>query len=476
MAGAAAATGGEGWSSRWAFILAAVGAAVGLGNLWRFPTLAGENGGAAFVLVYIICVIFIGLPLVLSEVLIGRAGRKDAVDSVVVVAEKSGVSSRWATLGWVELLAAFLIMTTYSVIAGWVIYYAYTFGADMFGNIFSGDILSGAFASDSPDQIQGRMPSLFAQPGLMIALHALFMVLTVGVVARGVSDGIEKAAMILMPAFFVLLVMITIYSGFTGDFAGATAFLFTPDFSKLNASVINDALGQALFSMSLGSAALMTYGAYVSKETKLAPTASMIAFADTGVALIAGLMIFPIVFAAGLDPASGPTLMFQSLPIAFHNMPGGSIVGFLFFVLVFFAALTSSISLVEAPTAWLINSKKWSRLQSAIVVGLAIFLVGLLGALSFNVLSDVRPLAFWGLMADQDIFNSLDGLVGKLLLPIAAFLTAIFVGWRADRKLVEAETGLEGGLFLFWRFLVSWVGPIAVGLILLFGLFPQLLG
>ncbi len=475
MAGTAPAA-SEGWSSRTAFVLAAVGAAVGLGNLWRFPTLAGENGGAAFVLVYIACVIFIGLPLVLSEVLIGRAGRKDAVESVVAVAKKSNVSPRWATLGWVELLAAFLIMTTYSVVAGWVVYYAYNFGGDLLANLFAGNIFSGAFASDTPDQIQARMPDLFAQPGLMIALHALFIVLTVGVVARGVQAGIEKAAMILMPAFFILLVAITIYSGLTGDFSKASSFLFTPDFSKLSASVINDALGQALFSMSLGSAALMTYGAYVSSETKLAPTATMIAFADTGVALIAGLMIFPIVFAAGLDPASGPTLMFQSLPIAFHDMPGGSIVGFFFFVLVFFAALTSSISLVEAPTAWLINSKGWSRLQSAIAIGLTIFLVGVLSALSFNVLSDVRPLAFWSLMEDQDIFNSLNDLVGKLLLPVAALLTAIFVGWKADKKLVEAETGLEGGMFIFWRFLVSWVGPIAVGLILIFGLFPSLLG
>ena len=472
----AAAAGKEGWSSRTAFVLAAVGAAVGLGNLWRFPTLAGENGGAAFVLVYILCVVLIGLPLVLSEVLIGRAGGSDAVSSVEVVAEKSGVSKRWNSLGWIELLAAFMIMTTYSVIAGWVIYYAYSFGGDFFGNLFSGNFGAGAFATSSTDQIGDRMTDLFKQPWLMIGLHALFMVVTVSVVARGVHDGIEKAAMFLMPAFFVLLVCITIYSGFTGNFTQAVSFLFTPDFSKLSASVVNQALGQALFSMSLGSAALMTYGAYVSKETKLAPTAAMIAFADTGVALIAGLMIFPIVFAAGLDPAAGPTLMFQSLPIAFHDMPAGSFIGFLFFILVFFAALTSSISLVEAPVAWLINAKNWSRKQASIAVGLAIFLVGGLAALSFNMLSDVKPLAFWGLMEDQNIFNSLDGLVGTLLLPIAAFMTAVFVGWKADKKLVNAESGLEGGMFVLWRFLVGWVGPIAVGLILVFGLFPGLLG
>jgi len=465
----------EGWTSRTAFILASVGAAVGLGNLWRFPTLAGESGGAAFVLIYIACVVFIGLPLVLSEILIGRAGRKDAVGSVIEVAKQSGKSSKWAVLGWIEVLAAFMIMTTYSVVAGWVIYYVYVFGGDFFGNLFSGDPLSGAFKGETTDQIGGRMGGLFSNPQLMIALHAGFLFVTIAVVVRGITNGIEKAAMILMPAFFVLLVCITIYSGLTGNFSQAATFLFEPDFSKISTSVINDALGQALFSMSLGSAALMTYGAYVSDDTKLAPTSAMIAFADTGVAIIAGLMIFPIVFAAGLNPASGPTLMFESIPIAFNAMPAGSFIGLAFFVLVFFAALTSSISLVEAQVAWLMNSKNWSRMKSTLVIAVAIFAVGVLGALAFGPLSDVRPLAFWPLMADQDIFGVLDGLVGKLILPVAALLTAIFVGWQADRKLVDAQTGLEGGMFTFWRFLVGWVGPLAVGAILVFGLFPTLL-
>lgn len=465
----------EGWSSRTAFILASVGAAVGLGNLWRFPTLAGESGGAAFVLIYIACVIFIGLPLVLSEVLIGRAGRKDAVGSVVEVAKQSGKSSKWAALGLIEVFAAFLIMTTYSVVAGWVIYYVYLFAGDFFANLLSGNVFSGAFNGQSSEEIGSRMKGLFADTNMMIALHAIFLVVTMWVVMRGIANGIEKAAMILMPAFFILLVCITIYSGFTGNFSQAATFLFEPDFSKISTSVINDALGQALFSMSLGSAALMTYGAYVSDDTKLAPTAGMIALADTGVALIAGLMIFPIVFAAGLSPDSGPTLMFQSIPIAFNSMPAGSFIGLAFFVLVFFAALTSSISLVEAQVAWLINSRGWSRIKSSLVIAAAIFAIGILGALSFGPLKEIRVLFFWPLMADLDIFNVLDALVGKLILPVAALLTAIFIGWQADKKLVDAQTGLEGGLFTFWRFLVGWVGPIAVGSILIFALFPDLL-
>ena len=474
MAGAAPT--GEGWSSRWAFILAAVGAAVGLGNIWRFPTLAGENGGGAFVLVYITCVVLIGLPMVLSEVLIGRHGRSDAYHSVAKVAEDSGVSRRWSFFGGLGILGAAAILSFYSVVAGWVLYYIGVMAADFGGALLAGNPLAGALAAESPETIPQRMTDLFANNRLLLSMHVLFMGITIWIVARGVTDGIEKAATILMPAFFVLLVLITIYGAFTGEFAKALAFLFTPDFSKLNPSVMNEALGQALFSMSVASAALITYGGYVSKETKLAPTAVMIGMTDTGVAIIAGLMIFPIVFAVGLDAAAGPTLVFQSLPIAFHNMPAGSLVGLLFFVLIFFAALTSSISLLEAVTAWAKEKFGWSRPQSAWITGGTIFLVGVACALSLNVWSDVRLLPFWSLFADTNIFDTIDGLVGKVLLPVTALLTSIFIGWCADRKLVEAETGLSGGMLAIYRGLIAWLAPVAVGLILLFGLFPGLLG
>lgn len=466
----------DGWSSRWAFILAAIGAAVGLGNVWRFPTLAGENGGGAFVLFYIGCVVLIGLPLVLSEILIGRRGRSDAVGSVRNVAAESGRSGAWATLGWVEVIAAFLILSFYSVVAGWVIYYAGVMGRDFFGAIASGAPFAGALQGETAETIQTRMGDLFGNIPLLLVMHTVFMGITFFVVARGVTDGIEKAATYLMPAFFVLLIAITIYGAFLGNFAEAVAFLFTPDFSKLTAPAMNTALGQALFSMSLGSAALMTYGAYVSRETKLAPTAGMIAFADTGVALIAGLMIFPIVFAVGLDPAAGPTLVFQSLPIAFQQMPAGSMVGFLFFVLIFFAALTSSISLLEAPTSWGINERGWSRPKSAFIFAFSAFLIGVACLLSLSVWSEIRLLGFWSIFAETNIFDTIDGFTGKVMLPVAALLTSIFVGWRADRKIVAAETGLEGSMFVLWRFLVAWLAPIAVALILVFGLFPGLIG
>ena len=471
-------SGEQGWSSRTAFLLAAVGAAVGLGNIWRFPTLAGENGGGAFVLVYVLCVALIGLPLVLTEVLLGRSGggHADAVGSVADVASQSGRSRAWSIFGGIEVLAAFLILSFYSVVAGWVLNYVWLSGGDFFSQLFSGAPLAGAFNGMAQDEVTGLMGELFSSPGRMILCHAIFMAVTFGIVAVGVHDGIELAAKWLMPAFFVLLVLITVYGAFTGSFAEAAAFLFTPDFSKLNPTVMNEALGQAFFSLSLGSAALITYGSYVPKTVNLGSTAGMIAAADTGVAILAGLMIFPIVFSAGLDPAAGPALVFQSLPVAFQAMPGGALIGLAFFVLIFFAALTSSISLLEGPVAWVMSNFGLPRRASALLVAGGAFLIGLCCALGYNVWSDVRPLAFWGTFENADILDSIDGITGKVMLPLAGLGLSIFVGWRADRRLVEAESGLSGGMFLLWRGLVAWLAPVAVFLILLFGLFPFLLG
>lgn len=476
MAGATGQAGEQGWSSRTAFLLAAIGAAVGLGNIWRFPTLAGENGGGAFVLVYIGCVFLIGLPLVLSEVMIGRTGREDAAGSIARVAEKSGVSTKWRVFGGIEIIAAFLILSFYSVVAGWALYYVFVMVGDVASSIGSGAPFGTAFAGETQEVITGRMGSLFGNLGMMIGMHTAFMAVTVLIVAKGVHDGIEKAASTLMPAFFVLLVAITIYGAFTGEFAQALAFLFTPDFSELTPTAVNEALGQALFSLSLGSAALITYGAYVGDDVKLAPTAGMIAAADTGVALLSGLMIFPIVFAVGLDPAAGPVLVFQSLPVAFSQMPAGSLIGLAFFVLIFFAALTSSISLLEGPVAWVIDRFRQKRLVAALLVGGGAYVIGLFCAMGYNVLSDVRPLWFWDIFANNDILDSIDGITGKVMLPLAALGVSLFIGWKADRRLVEAETGLSAGMLTLYRLVMAWLAPAAVFLILLFGLFPGLLG
>lgn len=466
------------WSSRAAFVLAAIGSAVGLGNLWRFPAEAGANGGGAFVLLYVMCVALIGLPLLLSETVIGRHGQRNAVASTVALAHQSSASGAWAALAWFGMLASFMVLTFYSVVAGWVLYFIGASGLDWLGTLFEGRPLAPAFADGSVDDIQAMMPTLFGDPVRLIAMHAIFAALTIFVVARGVNQGIEKAAIWLMPAFFVLLLVITIYSISTGDLSSALTFLFAPDFSRiLEPGVLNSALGQAFFSLSLGSAIMVTYGAYASRETNLAQTSGMIAFADTSVALIAGLAIFPIVFAVGLDPAAGPTLMFQTLPTAFHSMPAGSLVALLFFVLAFFAALTSSVSLLEVVVAWISERFDFRRVTASLLIGSGFFIVGLFSVFAFNIWEDHRPLSFLPGFEDANWFDAFDGLTGRILLPLSGLITAIFIGWVADRRLVDPESGLgPTGILPVWRFLVAWLCPIAVAAILIFSLFPTLLG
>lgn len=464
---AAAGSGHENWSSRSAFILAAVGSAVGLGNMWRFPAEAGENGGGAFVLFYIFCVLLIGLPVLLSEVLIGRHGQANAPESVRRLARDSNASEGWSILASMGVFAAFLILSFYCVVGGWVVYYIGVFAGDLFQTGISG----GAFEGRDPSDIEGLLPGLFGNGGLMVGLNLGFLAVTILFVARGVSSGIEWVAVYLMPLFFVLFIAITVYGAFTGNFGDAVSYLFTFDFSKLTGEVMLAALGQAFFSLSLGVAGMMTYGAYANRDTNLAETSGIIAGADTGVALLAGLAIFPIVFAAGLSASAGPGLMFQSLPIAFQAMPFGSLIGLAFFIMVFFAALTSSVSLLEAPTAWMFEKFNMSRPVATGIVGVAAAVLGVLSALSFNEMADFRPLSFIPIFAEANFFDALDGVTAKLFIPIGAILTCIFVGWIADAKLVDEENGLDGVLHQIWRALVRFVCPAALALILALGLF-----
>lgn len=465
------------WSSKAAFVLAATGSAVGLGNLWRFPTEAGSNGGGAFVLLYILCVVLIAMPLLLAESLIGRHGQRSTIASAAYLARQSKASPMWSVLAVIGLIANTAILTFYCVVAGWVVYFIGTSAADLVGAVSAGTPLAGAYADDSVEQIQQLMPTLFANPVLLVSLQLAFVIVTTWIVARGVKGGIEVAATWLMPAFFFLLIAITVYAAVIGDFGAALAFLFTPDFERaLHPGVLSSALGQAFFSLSLGGGAMIAYGAYASRDTNLAQTSGMIAFADTAVAIIAGLAIFPIVFSVGMEPNAGPTLMFQTLPAAFHAMPGGAIVGLLFFVLALFAALTSSVSLLEISVGWVTEKFGVSRVKAAWSIGLLVFLIGLLSALSFNVLADQRPMATVPGFENATWFDAIDGITGRLLLPLSGLVTAIFIGWVADRKLVNGETGLKGGGLTAWRFLIAWLCPLAVAAILVIGLFPQLLG
>ncbi len=461
----------DGWSSRSAFIFAAIGSAVGLGNLVRFPAEAGANGGGAFVLFYILCIFLIGLPILLSETLIGRHGQSSAPESYRRVAEASRASPKWEWVAGLGVLSAFLILAFYCVIGGWVLYYIGIFLQDL----FTSGLVGGAFAGTAPEAVEELFPALISNGVLASGLTIAFMAITLFFVARGVTRGIELVAVYLMPAFFILLIVITAYSAFGGEFGQSLSYLFTFEPAKLTGPVMLAAVGQAFFSLSLGVAGMVTYGAYVGRHVNLAGTSSIIAAADTSVALIAGLCIFPIVFAAGLAPNGGLGLMFQTLPHAFQEMPVGSLIGLAFFIMVGFAALTSSVALLEVPTAWMMDRFRFARPVAAIMVCLLAAVLGVLSALSFGPMASFHPLAFVPMFEGMGMLDSLDTLTSRLTMPIGALLTAIFVGWIAERRLVDSENGLRGPLAGLWRFLVRWLCPAALLAILVAGIFPSLL-
>lgn len=469
---AAATSSRDGWSSRTGFVLAAVGAAVGLGNLVRFPAEAAENGGGAFVLFYIFCIVLIGLPIMLAETLIGRHGQASATESVKKMAAESGASSAWSALGVLGVLSAFMILGFYCVIGGWVLYYIGLFVGDLFQSGVSG----GALTNMTPEDIMAIFPGLQANGALMAGLDAVFVFITLYFVVRGVSGGIEFASVWFMPAFFFLLVGITIYGAFGGAFSDAVTYLFAVDFSKLTGPVMLAAVGQAFFSLSLGVAGMITYGSYVGRDINLAKTSAMVCFADTSVALIAGLCIFPIVLAAGLSSDGGLGLMFETLPHAFQSMPAGSLIGLAFFIMVGIAALTSSVALLEVPTAWTMDKFKIRRGLAATMVAALALVLGIASAFSMNAISGFHPLGFIPLFEGEGIFAVLDSVTAKLFMPIGALLTAIFVGWVANRELVDSENGISGGLHKFWLFLVRWLCPLALVAILIVGIFPSVLG
>lgn len=454
------------WSSRMAFIFAAVGSAVGLGNIWRFPYMAGENGGGAFVIVYIGLVLLVGLPVLIAELAIGRRGKMSPITSIQNVARESGSSKRWGWVGHLASLGGGLgLLSFYSVIAGWVL--AYIIKA-AFG-VFAGVDAAGASAMVTAYQ---------GDAATMIFWHFVFIALTVYIVARGINAGLEKAVTYLMPVLFALLLVLVGYAMATGEFARALTYLFTPDFSKITGDTVLDAAGQAFFSLSLGLGTMVAYGAYLPKDVSIHRSAVLIAAADTGIALLAGLAIFPLVFAFGLDPAAGPTLIFETLPIAFGQMTGGTIFGAMFFILLGVAAITSSISMLEPAVSYFEERQDMNRVKAAIFGGGIAFLVGLLTVFSANEWKDMLPLAALGITevsGNAATFAALiDYTVSNLIMPIASLLLAIYVGWYVSRDLLREELQLpEGGIFEIWHVLIKYFSPIAIFFILLWGLWPK---
>ena len=434
------------WSSRLAFVLAATGSAVGLGNIWKFPYITGENGGSAFVLFYVLCVAVLGIPLLMAEVMLGRRGRQTPINTMKTLAAESRASQGWQLIGWSGTLAGVLILSYYSVIGGWTIAYL----------LYS---LEGTFSGLTGEGASTLFSGFVENPLVQIGGHTAFMLLTMFVVARGVQRGLEKAVTALMPALILLLFVLLGYAMTTGYFMKGLAFLFTPDFTHFSSASMLTALGHAFFTLSLGMGSIMIYGSYVPKGTSIAATSVAIAVADTGVALVAGMAIFPIVFANALTPGAGPSLIFETLPVAFGNMAGGTLFGTLFFLLLLIAAWTSSISLIEPAVTMMIEKFNLTRGQASGWTGLATWLLGFGTAFSFNLWADVK-------VAGMTFFDHLDFLTSNIMLPGGGICMAIFAGWVMTRKTSQAELNMTIG-YSFWYAVIRVITPVSVSIVLL---------
>lgn len=448
-----AAAGTAQWSSRFAFIMAAVGSSVGLGNLWRFSAELGTNGGAAFLVVYIACILFVGIPVLMSEFMIGRAGQaSSAVNSQIDLAQRSNVSKGWSSGAWFGMIASFLIVSFYCVVAAWVLNYLIRF-------------LGNGFTGLSVEEIAGQFPAMLDDPiNLSNPVRAvwpyffIFAGLTTWLVARGVNAGIETAAKLLMPLFFFLLVGLSLYSIITGlsnsGTAKAVKFMFTPDFSKITPQVAISALGQACFSIGIGNAIMITYGSYLPRNVSIPKAAVGISIADTMVAITAGLAIFPIVFGNNLDFSAGAGIFFQTLPTALAEY---WYIGAAFFFLAFFAAITSSVSLLEPSAAFVAERFNLTKAKAALVTGIAITVLGL------------------GSLLSPAFFDFIDtGLAGPILAPLSALLIVLFTGWRLDKAIVSGEiAGDNEKLGRFIMIFTKWVAPVFMGFILLFGTYDK---
>lgn len=447
MAGRRKSIHGE-WSSHLAFILAAAGSAIGLGNIWKFPYMTGTNGGGAFVLVYLACVAVIGVPVMMAEVMLGRRGRQNPINTMRTLAAEEGRSRHWQALGWMGVIAAFLILSYYSVIAGWTL--AYIFRA-----------AAGAFTGATKDGVHAVFSALTGDPERLLAWHTIFMVLTAVVVSRGVQSGLEQAVRYLMPGLFIMLLVLVGYAMNTGYFTEGLRFLFRPDFDRLTGEGVLMAMGQAFFSLSLGMGAIMIYGSYLSHTASIPRTVISVALSDTAVAILAGVAIFPIVFANGLEPASGPGLVFETLPIAFGQMPGGNFFGTLFFVLLLFAAWTSSISLMEPAVAWLVENHGMNRVKASVWIGIISWTIGIGTVLSFNAWADKK-------VFNRTFFELVDFLTSNIMLPLGGLLIAVFAAWLMSTRASREELAMRNGLaYRSWQLLVRFVTPAAVLLIFL---------
>ena len=433
------------WASRWIFILAAVGSAVGLGNIWKFPYITGENGGGAFVLVYLVCILFVGIPIMMSEVLIGRRARKSPINALHDVAIESKKTTRWSLVGVMGMFSGVMIFSFYSVVAGWVLNYI-------------AEMAKGTFVGISAEDAGATFDQLLASPGTMLFWHTIFAIMTTIVVIGGVNKGLERATRIMMPALFVLLIILLGYAMTLDGFSKGWDFMFHFDPSELSWDAVLVALGHSFFTLSLGMGTIMAYGAYMPKKASVTGTVFAIAALDTLVALVAGLAIFPIIFTNGMDPSAGPGLMFVSLPVAFGQMPGGQLFGLLFFILVGVAAWTSAISLLEPTVAFLVEKFKLSRTKASVALGVVVWALGISCLLAFNEWSDFKPFG-------KNMFDLLDYATANIMLPLGGILVSVFAGWVVLPKFSHQELAISEQAHGLWLFVSRFIAPVAVAIV-----------
>lgn len=435
----------EHWNSKLGFVLAAAGSAVGLGNIWRFPYKAGQYGGGAFVLAYIAATLVIGIPILIAEFVIGRSTQKSPVGAF----KKLRDNKFWPCVGWMGICSACIVLSYYSVVGGWILNYIFEFSV-------------GTFQTGTA---QIKFDGFLARPWLQVFWHALFMGITIYIVHGGIKSGIEKCSKFFMPSLLLILVVLMINSLMSDGAGEGIRFLLKPDFSKLTRTGMLEALGHAFFSLSLGMGAMITYGSYLDKKTNVSVAALQIVTLDLIFAVMAGLMIFPIVFTYNVTPEMGPGLFFVALPEVFARMPGGRIVGFFFFLMVVFAAITSAVSLLEVVVSYFIDELNWSREKAVYLLGAFIFLAGIPSALSFNVWKSIT------MFGGKNIFDMLDFLASNVIMPVGGLLTAVFAGWILTHGEKEAEIKMVENTFHFyeiWHILIKYITPVALVIVLLY--------
>lgn len=448
----------EQWTSKFGFLMAAIGAAVGLGNIWRFSYLTGENGGGAFVLVYVLTVFIVAIPMLIAELSLGKRGHRDIVSGTAAVAKSLNKSQMWQIIGWLGLLAAFFVLTYYSVISGLVLDYFF-------------ETARGSLTGILPDSARLRFDSVINDPLRMLISHTAVIVLTVFVLAKGVTGGIEKTTKIIMPVFFIVLLGLLFYSMVAGDFARGFSYLFSFNFSAIKPSTVLAAVGQAFFSIGISFGCMLAYGSYLSDEVSIPKTAVVIALADTAVAVVAGLVIFPLVFEFGLEPNQKTELIFRILPMVFTQMNLGTEVGALFFLLLFFAAFTSCIAILQPAVSYLQQRWNMSVGYAALVAGVLAWFLGVGSLLSFNLWKLFYPLARFDVFRTSTILDIVDFVTANYMMLVGGILISLFVGWSFKKEWIDDEfRGLNSLWQTLWLWLVRIISPLAVVIVLYYQL------